>query len=184
MSIRPITGMYRRTRSTALSIIFLCLTAVLATFEPVPQANAAFCDPLLNGRYNAVSDGVWAKTNDVYHDEATVTSTWTITTSCDAGSPPDCAGQVASSAGWRAPISCDAAGLWSVRRHLDNWEPCKNGTASADQLLYFSPDLSGSPSFDAVSTFSGWDRTVGVSGGCGINQPLVIEMPFRLSRVE
>jgi len=127
---------------------------------------------------------VWAKTNDVYHDEATVTSTWTVTTSCDTASPPDCAGQVASSAGWQAPISCDAAGLWSVRRHFDNWEPCKNGAAApADQLLYFSPELSGSPSFDAVSTFSGWDRTVGVSGGCGVNQPLVIEMPFRLSRV-
>ncbi|WP_245008623.1 MULTISPECIES: hypothetical protein [Mycolicibacterium] len=72
-----------------------------------------------------------------------------------------------------------------MRRHLDQWEPCHDGTAApADQLLYFSPDLSGSPSFDDVSSFSGWDRTVGTSGGCGINRPLVIEMPFQLIRIQ
>jgi hypothetical protein len=149
----------------------------------IPQADAAYCDPLLNGTYRAVSDGTWAKTNDVYHDETTVTSTWTVATSCTAESP-DCAGQVTSSQCWNAPIRCEAAGLWYVRRHLERWVPCSDGTTAAgDQLLYFSADLSGVPSLDSVSTFSGWDRTVGVSGGCGVNRPVVITMPFVLTRV-
>jgi hypothetical protein len=185
MRLFAATGIGRTRWATALSVLILYVAAVFVALASAPQANAGFCDPLLNGPYTAVSDGARAQTNDVYHDEATVTSTWTISTSCGIESPPDCAGEVVSSQGWRAPINCDAAGQWSVRRHLDNWEPCKGGVgAPADQLLYFSPDVSGSPSFAAVKTFSGWDRTVGASGGCGINQPLVIEMPLRLSRVQ
>mgnify|MGYP006911039319 CR=1 FL=1 len=154
---------------------------LFVAMQDAPVAVAGYCDPLLNGQFTASSDGNLAKTNDVFHDERTVISTWTISTTCSASH--DCAGEVASSQGWRASISCDAAGQWSVRRHLDNWEPCGGGsTAPADQLIYFSPDLTGSFRFGDVQTFSGWDRSSGISGGCGINRPLIIEMPFRLSR--
>lgn len=170
--------------ATALPMLVLIAAATVAALTTAPSAAAAFCDPTLNGAYRAVSDGTWAKTNEIFHDEATVASTWTVNTTCSSETY-DCAGEVSSSQGWDAPIRCDAAGLWSVRRHLDRWEPCHDGTAApADQLLYFSPDLSGSPSFDEVSSFSGWDRTVGISGGCGINRPLVIEMPFQLTRIQ
>lgn len=168
-------------KQSALSAVILTAAAMVAAVGTAPTATAGFCDPLLNGTFAAVSDGGEAQTNDVYHDEATVTSTWTITTSCNAQF--DCSGHLVSSQGWNAPINCEAAGLWYVRRHLQSWEPCTDGTATpAEQLLYFSPDLSGSPSFDAVKTFTGWDRTVGASGGCGFNQPLVIEMPLKLTR--
>ncbi len=33
----------------------------------------------INGTYTAFSDGEWAKTNQSFHDEASVTQTWTIT---------------------------------------------------------------------------------------------------------
>ncbi|WP_166904136.1 hypothetical protein [Mycobacterium sp. DL440] len=169
--------------TTALPTVVLFAAAAIAALMTAPNAAAAFCDPALNGAYHAVSDGTWAKSNEIFHDEATVTSTWTISTTCSAETY-DCAGQVISSEGWNAPIQCDSAGLWSVRRHLDRWEPCQDGTAAeAEQLLYFSPDLSGSPSFEEVRSFSGWDRTVGTSGGCGINRPLVVEMPFQLTRI-
>ncbi|OCB16170.1 hypothetical protein A5717_05055 [Mycolicibacterium porcinum] len=162
----------------------LIAAATVAALTSAPTAAAAFCDPTLNGAYRAVSDGTWAKTNEIFHDEPTVTSIWTVQTTCSSETY-DCAGEVRSSQGWNAPIRCDSAGLWSVRRQFDRWEPCHDGTAAqADQLLYFSPDLSGSPSFNEVSSFSGWDRTVGVSGGCGINRPLVIEMPFQLTRIQ
>jgi hypothetical protein len=176
-------GLMRAPLAAALPAVVLVAAAAVAVLGTAPQASAGYCDPLLNGTFTAVSDGTWAQTNDVYHDEVIVNSTWTITTSCSAESP-DCAGQVLSSQGWSAPINCESAGLWYVRRHLDHWEPCSDGTAApAEQLLYFSPDLSGSPSFDAVKTFSGWDRTVGVSGGCGHSKPLVIEMPLQLTRI-
>ncbi|MGV0741904.1 Rv2253/PknI dimerization domain-containing protein [Mycolicibacterium sp. XJ870] len=174
--------MTRGPAARTLSAVILASVGIAATFCAAPKAGAAYCDPLLNGTFAAVSDGALAKTNEVNDDQATVTSEWTIATSCSAQS--DCAGHVLSSQGWNAPINCESAGLWHVRRHLDSWVPCADGTAApAVQLLYFSPDLSGSPSFEAVRTFSGWDRTVGVSGGCGVNRPLVIEMPFRLTRL-
>ncbi|MGV0737656.1 hypothetical protein ABQF35_12750 [Mycobacterium syngnathidarum] len=164
----------------AVTATMICAATIVVALESAPHAGAAYCDPLPNGRFTATSDGVWARTNEVFHDESTVTSTWTISTWC-TGAPLDCAGRVVSSQGWDAPISCESAGLWNVRRHHDNWEICPDGTAvPGNQLLYFSADLTGSPSFSAVRTYSGWDRTVGVSGGCGVNQPLVIEMPFRL----
>jgi hypothetical protein len=97
---------------------------------------------------------------------------------------PDCAGQVSSSQGWSAPMRCEAAGLWYVRRRLEHWEPCNDGTAApAEQVYSFAPDLSGAPTFSAVATFSGRDKTVGLSGGCGLNKPLVIEIPFRLTQI-
>lgn len=165
----------------AISAAALMAAAIIGAVSSASRADAALCDPEINGTFTAVSDGQSAKTNQVFHDEATVTSNWTITTSCNASY--DCAGQVISSQGWNAPVVCEASGLWYVRRHLEHWEPCDDGTAApAEQLLYFSPDLSGSPSFDAVKTFSGWDRTVGASGGCGHNKPLVIEMPLQLTR--
>lgn len=167
----------------ATATIFLASAAAVAAIGGAPVATAGFCDPLLNGNFSATSDGVWAKTNDIYHDEKTVTDTWAIETACTPAG--DCAGTIASSQGWKAPIVCESAGLWHIRRHLDQWEPCSGGTpAPGDQLLYFSPDLSGSPSFDAVKTFSGWNRTVGTSGNCGINEPLVIEMPLQVTLIQ
>src|ERR1700729_1193621 len=102
----------------ALAGAVLVAAAAVAVVGTASRAGAGYCDPPLNGSFTAVSDGTWAQTNDVYHDETTVKSTWTVTTSCTAQFP-DCAGQVLSSQGWSAPISCEAAGQWFVRRHLE-----------------------------------------------------------------
>lgn len=171
------------TPNRALSATIAAAAAIGAAVVMAPHAAAAFCDPPLNGTFAAHSDGVWAKTNDVFHDETPADSTWTATTSCTADFP-NCAGQVASSAGWSAPATCQAGGMWYVRRHLERWEHCGDGTdVPGDQLFYFSPQLTGAPSFSAVTTFTGIDRTVGPSGGCGINKPLVIEIPFQLTKI-
>ena len=161
-------------------LVAACIGALLVTS---PHAEAAFCDPPLNGTFAALSDGVWAKTNDVFHDETPVHSTWTVSSSCTADFP-NCTGQVISSQGWSAPMSCESGQMWYVRRHLEHWEQCGDGTEVAgDQLIYFSPQLSGAPSYSGVTSFYGVDRTVGPSGGCGINKRLDIEMPFQLSRI-
>ena len=81
------------TRMRSMTAVLTCGAAVVVSLASAPQAGAAFCDPLPNGRFTATSDGVWAKTNDVFHDEATVTSTWTITSSC-TGEPLDCADEI------------------------------------------------------------------------------------------
>jgi len=171
------------TSSGALPATVVLAAATGAMLITAPPAGAAFCDPPLNGTFAAVSDGVWAKTNDVFHDEPPVSSTWTVETSCSADFP-NCAGQLKSSQGWSAPVVCEAGGMWYVRRHLDHWEHCGDGTEiSGDQVFRLSPQLSGAPSYSAVATFYGLDRTVGPSGGCGINKPLVIEIPFQLTKL-
>jgi hypothetical protein len=181
MKTRPLGQSGMASRRRAVSGVVLLAATVGAALVTGPRAAAAYCDPLLNGTFTAASDGVWAKTNDVFHDETPVTSTWTVSSSCTADF--DCAGKVISSEGWSAPMTCTAGAMWSVRRHLEHWEQCGDGTdIPGDQLIYFSPQLTGAPSYAAVTIFYGQDRTVGASGGCGINKPLVIEMPFHLTK--
>ena len=106
----------------------------------VVGAPPAHADPgdgiALNGTYTAFSDGVWAKTNDSYHDERSVTQTWTITSTCSTYQ--DCAGRVTSDQGWSADMKY-MSGSWIVRRTVDNWEPCIDGTATPGaQIFTFS----------------------------------------------
>ena len=81
----------------ATSAVLMVAVVSLVTTAP---AQAADCSVPFNGTYTAFSDGQWAKTNDSYHDEVSVTTTWTVTTSC--ASYIDCTGQVVSDAGWTA----------------------------------------------------------------------------------
>ena len=155
-------------RGPALSVATLTAAAVSAA--PVAYATEW---PTLNGTYAAVSDGQWAKTREVYHDEATVTSTWTITSTCT--SHVECVGRVTSDQGWSADARF-SSGLWSVERELPDWEPCEDGaTAPGHQRFTFYP-------VDAA-TLVGKDKTIGDSGACGVNYWLTIEMPFRLTKI-
>jgi hypothetical protein len=146
-----------------------------------PSARASEDGLALNGTYIATSNGDWAKTNDSYHDEATVRSTWTITSTCS--NPVDCTGQVTSDQGWSAPIRHNAD-AWIVERDLPNWERCPDGTAVTGHQRYrFWPvDATG---YVAVGspTLGGEERTTGPSGACGVSKLLVIRMPFRLDEV-
>ena len=91
------------TGAAAAVTLLLCAT---------PGTAAADDAVALNGTYTVVSDGQWAKTNYRYHDEATVTQTWTITSSC--ATFQDCTGRVVSDAGWSAD-AVYASGRWRVR---------------------------------------------------------------------
>jgi hypothetical protein len=144
-----------------------------------PSPALASDDWGLNGTYTATSNGEWAKTNDIFHDEKSLRSTWTISTACSY--PTECTGTVKSDAGWTAPIY-QKGGVWYVRRVVPNWEPCPDGTA-ADGLQLFrfiaaTPDGGG---MDPTSnTLVGEDQTTGPAGACGVSLPLFITMPFKL----
>lgn len=158
----------------------LMATIVIANLGTPPSARADG-NPI-NGTYIATSVGEWAQTNTVFRDEATVRSTWTITSSCS--NAEDCTGQVTSDQGWRAPLTMDDGTLWYVRRDVPNWEVCEDGTAvTGHQTFFFSavgPD--GMP-IPVSSTLAGLDKTIGPSGACGMNRWLTIEMPFRLDKI-
>ena len=169
-----------RSRRVIASATVVAVTVIVGQ-SLTSSARASEDGLALNGIYVATSNGDWAKTNDSYHDETTVTSTWTITSSCF--NPVDCAGQVVSDQGWTAPIvhNSDA---WIVERDLLDWERCPDGTAVAGHQRYrFWPvDATGYVA-PGSPTLGGEERTTGPSGACGVNKLLVIRMPFRLDKV-
>ena len=162
---------------TTLTIAAALAGAVLAG----PAAPAAG-DPAswgLNGTYVATSNGEWSKSNDIFHDEASIRSTWTITSTCSY--PGECTGTVSSDWGWTAPIY-QKSSVWYVKRRVDNWQPCPDGTAAAGlQIFRFYPATrDGTASDPSSSTLLGDDQTTGVSGSCGSSKVLFISMPFKL----
>jgi hypothetical protein len=147
----------------------LVAVAVAVGWGPGDPACASTDSVALNGTYTATSDGTAAKTNYAFHTEATVTSTWTITSSCN--NPADCAGRVVSDQGWSANLRLVGGDLWVVAHDVENWEHCQDGTAAPGHQTF---------KFSADDNLAGWDYTVGPSGACGANKWLVIEMPFKL----
>jgi hypothetical protein len=167
--------------STA-SVGIVALAATLAGGFGCPVAGASG-EWGLNGSYVATSNGQWAKTNDIYHDEASIRSTWSISTRCSY--PTECEGTVASDWGWTAPIYMKS-GVWYVKKTVDNWQPCPDGSAGPGlQVFRFYPATpDGSGTDPASSTLMGEDSTTGVSGSCGISKVLFITMPFKLVKTD
>ncbi len=157
--------------SGALALILAC---------GLPTAGASGDEWGLNGTYVATSNGQWAQTNDIYRDEASVHSTWTISTTCST--PLECTGRVSSDLGWSADVSIHGS-EYVLKRDLPNWEPCPDGAARTGHQIYrFYPvDERGWVAYGST-VFAGFDKTVGDSGACGINKALVISMPFRLEK--
>lgn len=159
----------------------LTVAAVAAAHMAILTAGPATAsdDWGLNGTYTATSNGEWAKTNDIFHNERSVRSTWTISTVCSY--PTECTGTVNSDAGWSAPIY-QKSGVWYLRRVVPKWEPCPDGSAGDGLQLYrfleSTPD--GAQQDRNSNIFVGEDQTTGVGGVCGINLPLFITMPFKL----
>jgi hypothetical protein len=154
--------------ATATATWAVCVT-------PVAQA-----DPndgvAINGTYTAFSDGEWAKTNDSYHDETSVTQTWTITSTCTTFQ--DCTGTVTSDQGWSSENLVYMSGRWKVSHTVENWERCPDGTAvPGEQAFTF---WRGYPDHSKIT---GLDQTIGPSGGCGVNKWLHVTMPLRLTPV-
>jgi hypothetical protein len=169
------TTLTSRTRAGIGVAVLAATMAVAAVLSSAPARADYFCDKPINGVYSAVSDGQWAKTREVYHDEATVEATWTIASSCDDFM--SCSGNVESDQGWSSPLTCKS-GLWTVLRDHPDWQPCPDGsTTPGEQRIAFYVDRNDR------SKFRGSDRTTAPSGGCGVNLPLTVDMPFRLTPV-
>jgi hypothetical protein len=164
-------------RVASATLMFSIMIGVLGTAPPAH----ALGNPI-NGTYLATSVGEWAKTNEVFRDEATVRSTWTITSSCSTYD--DCTGQVTSDQGWSAPLVIHDGSLWYVRRDVPNWEFCSDGTAvTGRQTFTFTPVGPDGMAKNGSPTLAGQDKTVGPSGACGMNRWLVVNMPFRLDKI-
>lgn len=158
-------------------------TVVAAAMIPCSGATASADEwppPLsrpvaLNGTYRATSDGNWAKLNHQFYDQESVTSTWTITSTCSSSA--ECSGQVSSDQGWSAALNLVGGGLWRVSRDVENYQRCPDGTTfpGRQQFKFY-------PSDD--NNLRGWDETLGPSGACGLNAWVLIEMPFTLVKID
>ena len=136
----------------------------------------------LNGTFTATSNGEWAKSNDIFHNQQSVRAVWTISSECSY--PTECAGTVTSDQGWTAPIY-QTGGEWYVKHVVPQWIPCQNGPA-ADGLQVFrfkrmTPD--GDTTDPSSNTLIGEDATTGPSGACGRSLAIHITMPFKLVKV-
>ncbi|MCT7659279.1 Rv2253/PknI dimerization domain-containing protein [Mycobacterium deserti] len=155
----------------------LCSVAVAIglAVSVAPRADAQD-DVAINGTFTAFSDGQWARTNDSYHIERSVTQRWTITSTCRTFQ--DCTGRVSSDQGWSADLIY-MSGRWKTGRTVENWEPCADGTAYPGKQAWVF--WHGYP--QDKNQYIGWDKTEGPSGACGFNKVLDVEMPFKLTRV-
>lgn len=158
-----------------VALIGAFMIAVLGT----ASRGSAAGDWGLNGTYTATSNGEWAKTNEIFHNEASIRSIWTINTTCSY--PTECTGTVVSDWGWRAPIY-QTGGVWFVKHIVDNWQPCPDGTAAQGfQVFRFAPTNPDGDAVDPASpVLTGADETTGVSGACGRSKTWFISMPFKL----
>lgn len=159
------------------AVLAALAVAALVTVSPAPAA-ADPNDVALNGTFTAVSDGNWAKKNESYRDEATVTATWTISSSCTTFQ--DCTGSLRSNQGWTAELVY-ASQRWRASHVIENWEPCPDGTAypGTQTFTFWAKRLDNA---DRDNALVGWDETVGPSGACGINRWLTIRMPLTVTR--
>lgn len=163
----------------ALGLTAAAGMALGLTTAPVAAADIDFA---LNGSYHVVSNGEWAKTNEVFMDEHVVDSVWTFSTTC--ANAHQCTGSVSSDKGWTAPVEFRTT-RWIVDRVLPGWEPCVDGTAATgrQRFQFFGVNVNGQNDKRNTQTLAGYERTIGDPGGCGRNQPLVIQMPVTLTRL-
>jgi hypothetical protein len=163
---------------TSTTTAFVVLIAILS---PAPAARGTGDETAINGIFTATSNGEWAQSNQVYHNEATVRSTWTIATTC--ATPIDCTGTVKSDQGWTATIYTTNM-QWYVKRDLADWERCADGTTAPGHQVYRFTPVGADGYVDPKSTtYAGEDVTTGPSGACGRNDPLQIESPFKLVKI-
>lgn len=156
------------------------LGLVLGT-TPAPPARAGLGFEL-NGTYRVTSNGDLAKTNEVFINERSVISVWTFSSSC--ANAHECTGQVSSDQGWTAPLEFRTS-RWIVDRFHENWQTCPDGSTSPGRQRYQfqGSDANGQYEKNNLDLLVGYDRTIGVSGACGRNQPTVILMPLTVQRL-
>ncbi|WP_445165516.1 hypothetical protein ACTXG7_16510 [Mycolicibacterium sp. Dal123E01] len=166
-------------RTSRMLVGVAALTAAAVTGVMNPATASANEKWALNGTFVATSNGEWATTNDVFHNERSIRSIWTITSTCSY--PTECTGTVTSDAGWTAPIY-QTGGDWRVKRVIEDWMPCQDGTsAPGSQVIRFHGSSPGGDQSDPTSNMLvGADMTTGQSGACGRSLALYISMPFKL----
>lgn len=159
-----------------------CAAAAVLVLGLVGTSPPADAYPsILGGTYRVVSNGDWAKVNDVYIDQQTVVQTWTFNVSCV--SPIECTGEVVSDRGWTGTVRLDD--FWLIDHDIPDWAPCPDGSFAPGHqkfVIWGFNQVRAERTNENANLLIGRDITKTASGACGINKPLVIEMPVRADK--
>jgi hypothetical protein len=156
---------------------------VIGSLGVAPPANASNYGIELNGTWRVMSNGEWARTNQVLIDQKVDIQIWSITSSCV--SPLECTGTVKSDKGWSAPINMVKV-YWILNRDIPNWAPCPDGTFATGHQKFvvwgINPTVN-ERDLKITDLLAGRNITETDSGACGRNQPIDIELPVRMERL-
>ena len=156
----------------------------MACVGVAPAAQATDFGRALNGTFMVKSDGQWARTNDVKIKQETVIETWVVTTSCV--SPLECSGVVKSDRGWTGTARLDD--YWFVEHVIPNWIPCSDGSglfySGLQKFILWGVDpATEERTYGDADYWAGRNVTKGPSGACGVNKPVVIELPVSMVKI-
>ncbi len=169
-------------RATAIPAAALVCAALLA-MNTAPRAAADYEKYAMNGTFDVVANGEWAMMNDRYQDAPTVRSTWTVSSTCTTAST--CAGKVTSSLGWTEDVYTETGYFWFVKHEVPDWIPCPDGTTAPGLQVYKFYAASEDAMLQRTSDlWLGEDQTTGISGNCGRNRSLVLNMPIKITKVD
>ena len=168
--------------ATAKVLAVAAAMSTAAALLTAPSAVAEYEQYAPNGTYKVVSNGEWARMNDRYQDEPSVYSTWTVSTTCS--SAITCSGKVTSSLGWTEDIYTATGNTWYVKHYVPEWIPCPEGGFGPGLQVYrFYPANDEGIKIETTDLYMGEDQTTGESGACGRNKSLVLNMPFKMTRM-
>jgi hypothetical protein len=158
------------------------LAAAAIGLTAAPPATANYDQYAMNGTFSVVSNGEWARMNDRYQDEPTVRSTWTVNTTCTTAIT--CSGTVTSTLGWTEPIYTGTGSMWFVKHYVQDWIPCPDGgTAPGLQVYKIYPATEEGMATPISDLWLGEDQTTGISGNCGRNKSLVLNLPVKITKL-
>lgn len=153
----------------------------LGTAAPA-AADEDYAKYAMNGRFSVVSNGEWARQNDRYQDEPSVRSEWTVSSTCTTALT--CSGTVTSTLGWTEPIYTGTGNLWFVKHYVNDWLPCPDGSRAPGLQVYkFYPATEEGMSIRPSDLWVGEDETTGISGNCGRNRSVVMNLPVKIRKI-
>jgi hypothetical protein len=95
-----------------------------------------------------------------------------------------CEGKVTSTLGWSENVYTTNGPQWFVKHAVPEWIPCPDGTTAPGLEVYTFYRASDAGLQDMSSkTWIGEDQTTGVSGNCGRNRSLVLNMPLKITEL-
>jgi len=162
----------------AVSVTTVSVFGVATGTPPATASNYGF---ELNGTYNVLSNGEWAKSNEVYRPEAVKRDVWKMSSSCE--NTNTCEGQITSlNEGWTIPLMF-RNDHWIAPRDIPNWAQCESGSAATGhQLFWFYGVDEAGLNNRSTEILAGKETTFTDSGSCGKNLGLTIELPLRITR--